>query len=344
MATIAHIGIDLAKYVIQVHGIDANGKVLLKKMVKRSELIKTIMNIEPCVIGMEACGGAHYWARRFSEFGHEVKLMAAQFVAPYRKNQKNDANDAEAICEALTRPSMRFVPKKSVDQQVVLSLHRTRALLVGQRTAIVNHMRGLLLEFGIAISRGIQKARNQLPGILEDGDNELPDIVRELIAHNVQHLKLLDARIGDLDKQLDHLAKQSELSQRILKIEGIGPLCATAMIASIGDAKLFNNGRQLAAWLGLTPKQYSSGGKTRLGRITKGGNRYLRTLLIQGAKSALFQCARKKDQKSHWAMQIRERRNHNIAVVALAAKNARTIWALLAKNREYQHDYQPMAA
>jgi len=294
------------------------------------------MQVEPCLIGMEACAGAHSWARELSKQGHDVRLIAGQFVRPYRKSGKNDKNDAEAICEAVGRPNMRFVPVKSVDQQAVLALHRVRQLRVAERTATVNQLRGLLGEYGVVVSQGISRLRKALPGVLEDADNGLPDMLREVFAELGARIVELDRQIDCYDQRIQEQAAQNRSAQRLMKMEGIGVLTASAIVATVGDGKCFRNGRQFAAWLGLTPRQHSSGGKTRLGRISKRGDVYLRTLLIHGARSALQQTARRSDPKSRWAETLKERSGNNIAACAFAAKNARIIWAVLARDQEYR--------
>lgn len=333
---ITRVGIDLAKRVFQVHGVDANGKTRVSRKLARAEMRPFFAQLTPCVIGMEACGSAHYWARELGRLGHTVRLMAAQFVKPYRKSGKNDAHDAEAICEAVGRPTMRFVSVKSEEQQAVLMLHRVRTLVVAQRTAQVNQIRGLLGEFGIIVPIGIRRLRALMPQILEDAENGLPVLARQVLAGLLEELRHLDAQIEAFDHQLAALAKQSEPAQRLMALEGIGPVTATAIVASVGDARVFQNGRQFAAWLGLTPRQYSSGGSIRLGRITKRGDRYLRTLLVHGARALLRFAARRTDTKSRWACAIKDRRHVNVAAVALAAKHARIIWVMLARGVEYR--------
>ena len=332
---ITTIGIDLAKTVFQIHGVDERGKVLLRKAVKRADLVKVLSALPPCLVGMEACGGAHYWARRLIEMGHTVKLMAPQFVKPYVKTNKNDARDAEAICEAVTRPTMRFVPVKDVEQQTVLALHRARQGFVVERTAQANQMRGLLYELGIVIPKGIRYIDKQLPEILEDAENGLPQISRALFARLFEHFQQLGNQVKELESQIKAWHKQSAASERIEAIPGIGALTASALVASIGDAKTFKSGRQLAAWLGLVPRQDSSGGKEKLLGISKRGDVYLRTLLIHGARAVLFHRMRQVEHQDGWLMKLRARRNPNVAAVALANKNARVVWALLAHGREY---------
>jgi transposase len=332
---ITTIGIDLAKTVLQIHGVDDRGKVVLRKAVKRADLVKVLSTLPACLVGMEACGGAHYWARRLIEMGHTVKLMAPQFVKPYVKTNKNDARDAEAICEAVTRPNMRFVPVKDVEQQTVLALHRARQGFVVERTAQGNQMRGLLYELGIVIPKGIRYIDKQLPEILEDAENGLPEISRSLFARLFEHFQQLGNQVKELESQIKAWHKQSAASERIEAIPGIGALTASALVASIGDAKTFKSGRQLAAWLGLVPRQDSSGGKEKLLGISKRGDVYLRTLLIHGARAVLFHRMRQAEHQDGWLMKLRARRNPNVAAVALANKNARVVWALLAHGREY---------
>ena len=342
---ITTIGIDLAKNVFQVHGVDGSGKVVLRKALKRSELMRYFANLVPCLIGMEACGGAHFWARKLGEFGHTIKLMAPQFVKPYVKTNKNDARDAEAICEAVARPNMRFVPIKNVEQQALLGLHRARQGFVAARTAQSNQLRGLLSEFGIVIPKGIRNLEPKIPEILENAENGLPGTSRELFSRLFGHFRDLDCQVVELEGQIRAWHRQSAASRRLEAVPGIGPLTASALVASVGDASSFKNGRQLAAWLGLVPRQNSSGGKEQLLGISKRGDTYLRTLLIHGARAVLMNLKRHTDQAEGWLARLAARRNPNIAVVALANKNARIVWALLAHERDYQIGYaaQPVA-
>lgn len=336
MKKITRIGLDLAKNVFQIHAVDEQGNVVFNRTLKRSKLLEFFASCESCLIGMEACSGAHHWARELTTLGHEVRLMAAQFVTPYRKNGKNDRNDAEAICEAVSRPTMRFVPVKTKEQQAILCVHRSRSLLIAERTALINHLRGLLAEFGIVLAQGALRVKQEMPWILEDADNGLPDLTREVLSDNYSRLRQLDERITEYDRRVAQIAKQSSQARRIMQIEGIGPITATAVVATVGDAKAFDNGRQFAAWLGLTPRQRSSGGKCRLGGISKRGDVYLRTLLIHGSRSILLHTANRQDAKSRWVEALKARRNQNIAAVALAAKNARIIWAMLAKDENHR--------
>jgi transposase len=333
---ITTIGLDLAKSVFTMHGVDEHGNAVLRKTVRRAKLLELFAQLPVCVVGMEACSGAQYWARELRKLGHDPRIMAAEFVEPYRQGGKNDANDAAAICEAVSRPKMRFVAVKSVEQQAVLAVHRLRQGLVGERTALGNRLRGLLAEYGVVVGLGLDRLRRALPEILEDGANAIPGIAREVFADAAQHLRELDGRIAAYDCRIMALAKASESVQRLMKIEGLGPVTATALVASVGDAKVFHNGRQFAAWLGLTPRQHSTGGKQRLGAMTKHGDVYLRTLLIHGARAVLRVTPNRSDAKSRWAESLRRRRPDNVAAVALAAKHARITWALLARGKDYE--------
>jgi transposase len=332
------IGMDLAKNVFQVHGSDARGKPVLKKQLKRAQVLPFFANLTPSLIGMEACGSAHYWARKLQAMGHTVKLIAPQYVKPFVKRNKSDAADAEAICEAVTRPNMPTVPIKNASQQAILSVHRARQGFVKARTAQANQIRGLLAEFGIAIPQGISHIAKRVPEIIEDGENDLPGSFRLLIQRLVDHLKVLDRQVGELELEIQIWHRENEACQKLAKIPGIGPMTASALVASIGDARNFKNGRQLAAWLGIVPKQHSTGGKPTLLGISKRGDTYLRTLLIHGAR-AVIRAAERKASSDSWLGKLLARRNKNVAAVALANKNARTIWALLAHDREYEAHY-----
>ena len=336
---ITTVGIDLAKQVFQVHGVDERGKAVLKKQLKRDQMLPFFANFQCCLIGMEACGSAHFWARKLEALGHTVKLMAPQFVKPYVKTNKNDAADAEAICEAVSRPTMRFVPIKTAEQQAILALHRARQGFVKARTAQANQIRGLLAEYGLAIPQGISHIAKRLPEILEDGENGLPGIFRQLIDRLGMHLKELDRQVDELEAQIHIWHRESTASRKLAAIPGIGPITASAMVASVGNAKNFENGRQLAAWLGLVPRQHSSGGKQTLLGISKRGDSYLRTLLIHGARAVIRVSEHKTNQGRGWLADVIGRRNKNVAAVALANKNARTIWALLAYERNYESNY-----
>jgi transposase len=336
---ITTVGLDLAKSVFQVHGVDARGKPALKKQLRRDQVAAYFVNLPPCLVGMEACGSAHYWARKLQNLGHTVKLMAPQFVKPYVKTNKNDAADAEAICEAVARPNMRFVPMKDVEQQAVLSLHRVRQGFVKSRTAQANQIRGLLAEFGLIIPKGIAHIAKRVPELIEEGANELPGSFRQLMQRLMDHLKELDRQVDELEDQIRAWHRSSELSCKLEKIPGIGPITASAVVATVGDAKCFENARQMSAWMGLVPRQSSTGGKTTLLGISKRGDTYLRTLLIHGARSVVRTAERRRSPED-WLNRLQQRRTHNICAVALANKNARTAWALLARDREFRPDYE----
>jgi transposase len=341
---ITTVGMDLAKNVMQVHGVDERGKAVIRKQLRRNQVLPFFANIPPCLIGIEACGSAHHWARKLEKLGHTVKLMAPQFVKPYVKTNKNDIADAEAICEAVSRPNMRFVPIKNGEQQAVLALHRARQGFVRARTAQANQIRGLLSEHGIVIPQGICHITKRLPGILEDGERDLPGLFRQLLQRLGEHLRELDRQVGELELQIQLWHRQHDASCKLAQIPGIGPITASALVASIGDAKSFANGRQLAAWLGLVPRQHSSGGKSTLLGISKRGDAYLRTLLVHGARSVIRVAQSKVGYAQGWLARLTGRRHPNIAAVALANKNARIVWALLNHERNYQSDYRPSAA
>lgn len=265
------IGFAIAKSSFQVHGVDAHGKVVVRKQLSRSKVLPYFAQLSPCLVGLEACGGAHYWARELQKLGHEVRLMAAAMIKPYRTNQKNDQNDAEAICEAVSRPRTRFVPVKSEAQQAVLTVHRARELLVTDRTALANQIRGLLMEDGVVIAQGIQGLRRELPERLAAAET-LPALVREVVGELRERLLGWDRQITDYDHRIEQLATQNDAAKRLMQVEGVGPMTATAIVATVGEGQALQHGRQFAAWLGLVPKQHSTGGKTVLGRITKQGN------------------------------------------------------------------------
>ena len=338
---IKRVGIDLAKQVFQVHGVDGHDKVVLRKQLKRSQVLSFFVTLPPCLIGMEACGGAHYWAREVQKMGHTVKLMAPQFVKPYVKSNKNDANDAEAICEAVGRPTMRFVSIKTIAQQDLQAIHRIRTELVRQRTAKANQIRGLLSEYGLVVGRQVATLRRSLPELLEDVGNGLSFDFRALLEDLRQDLLRLDKRVAEMDKKVLGLANSHPAAKRLQCIPGIGPVIATALLCSVGDGKQFKRGRDMAAWLGLTPRQHSSGGKDRLLGMSKRGDTYLRTLLIQGAKSALKVVGKKTDPRSLWLKSLCCRRHKNVAAVALGNKNARIAWALLSKETDYLPEGKP---
>jgi transposase len=333
---IVTVGIDLAKSVFAVHGVDATGKpALVRPSVARGRLLELMASLPPCLVGMEACSGAHHWARLFQAHGHTVKLMAPKFVAPYRlsgKKGKNDAADAAAICEAVTRPSMRFVPPKSLQQQSQLLVHRARQGFVQQRTATINRIRGLLSEFGVVLPLKAATVRREAMHQLED----LPGWANTVVGDLLSEVGRLDERIAQYDRHIAQIAQQSTPAKQLMQLPGIGATTATAVVAMIGRGQEFKCGRQLAAWLGLVPGQYSSGGKQRLGRITKAGDPYLRMLLILGARSVLQSAKGRADPISRWAMQLQQRAGYWKAVVAIAAKNARMCWAVLAKGEGFK--------
>lgn len=326
---IVTVGVDLAKNVFAVHGVDASGKpVLVRPSVPRGKLLELVASLPPCLIGMEACSGAHHWARQFARFGHTVRLMAPKFVVPYRlsgKRGKNDAADAQAICEAVARPNMRFVPVKSIEQQTQLMVHRVRQGFVAQRTATLNRIRGLLAELGIVLPLKAATVRREALRQLED----LPGLANTVIGDLLSEVSRLDERIAQYDRHIQQMAKASEPARQLMQLTGVAETTATALVATIGRGQEFKCGRQLSAWLGLVPGQYSSGGKQRLGRITKAGDPYLRMLLILGARSVLQTAKDKSDPVSRWAVQLAARVGYWKAIVAIAAKNARMCWAVL---------------
>lgn len=332
---IKRIGIDLAKQVFQVHGVDDEERIVLKRQLRRQQMLAFFGKLEPCLIAMEACAGAHYWARELMKLGHTVRLMAPQHVKPYVTGNKNDANDAAAICEAVSRRSMRFVSVKSVEQQDMQAQHRVRTLLVRQRTAKANEIRGLLSEYGIVVGQGIERLRRALALLVQSPEHGLSDALRIVLMGLQEDLIYLDDRVGQLDERIERLAKEDAMTRRLQQIPGIGPITATALVASVGDARQFRRARDMAAWLGLVPRQHSSAGKQVLLGISKRGDTYLRTLLIHGARSVARVAARKNDARGRWIDAISKRRNANIATVALANKNARIAWALMSRHTDY---------
>jgi len=332
---ILYVGIDLAKSVFAVHGVNEAGKAeLVRPSVARAKLLELIAGLPPCVIGMEACSGAHHWARLFTAHGHTVRLMAPKFVAPYRlsgRRGKNDAADAAAICEAVQRPNMRFVPAKSIEQQTRLMVHRARQGFVEQRTATINRIRGLLSELGIVLPLKAGTVRREAAARLE----ELPGQANLVVGDLLSEVHRLDERIEHYDRQIAEQPRQDERARQLMRLTGVGATTATALVAMIGNGHDFKNGRQLSAWLGLVPGQYSSGGKTRLGRITKTGDAYLRSLLVLGARALLNAAHSKTDSVSRWAVALQERAGYWKAVVAIAAKNARMAWAVLSRGERF---------
>jgi transposase len=332
---ITTLGIDIAKNVFQLHGVNKEGTIVLTKKLSRNKLPEFITQLSPCLIGMEECGGANYWGRKFRAMGHDVRLISPQFVKPYVKSNKNDAVDAEAICEAVARPNMRYVAIKNIEQQDIQSTHRIRARFVRERTALANQIRGLLAEYGIVIAQGISHIRKELSFVLEDAENELSILSRRLFNNLYEQLQDLDKEVQQYDVQIQQYCQTNEVCKRLLKLQGVGVLIASAIVASIGDATIFKNGREMAAFIGLVPKQYSSGGKQKLLGISKRGDRYLRCLLIHGARSVLFRSKNLPKKQAEWLNSLVERRGRNRATVALANKNVRIIWALMAKNEQF---------
>lgn len=332
------LGIDLGKNSFHLWGVGEAEEVALRRKLKRGRLLKELAKLPPCLVGMEACGGAHHWAREIRKLGHEVRLMAPQFVKPYVKGNKNDFNDAEGICEAVGRANMRFVGIKSIEQQDLLAVHRIRQGMVKARTAQVNQIRGLLAEYGIVVAKGVGQVRRALPRILEDGENRLSDLFRTLLAELYEHLQKLYERIKGYDRQVNTLFNSQEACRRTEAVEGVGPLGATAVVATFGDGRQFNNARQFSAALGLVPGQNTTGDKPRLLGISKRGDRYIRTLLVHGARSVVSVVLRqdKDDARSRWIKRIAKERGINRAAVALANKNARIIWALLSRGDTYR--------
>lgn len=331
-----YLGVDIAKEVFQLCGMSRGGSVVFTKRLQRKQLLSFIANLPSCIIGIEACGGAYYWHRQFEALGHKAKIISPQFVKPFVKGQKNDGNDAEAIAIALQQPTMRFVPPRSEEQQDMQSLHRARQRLVNNRTATVCQIRGLLLERGIPIGASIGRLRRAVPEILEDATNGLSSSFRAAISELYEFIRTLDESIHYFDRQIDLVFRQSPACQRIAKIPGVGAKTATAVVAAAGDGSEFKNGRHFAAWLGLVPRQYSSGDKHVLMGITKRGDRHLRTLLVHGGRAVVRTAKKKTDAYSRWVNDLCERRGHNKAIVAVANKNARIVWAVLSSGEPYR--------
>jgi len=336
MNNLTTIGIDLAKTNFSLVGMDKHGNILFRKQLTRNKLLAFIAQCPPCLIGMEACSGAHYWGREFKKYGHKIGILAAKFVEPFRKGGKNDNNDAEAICEAVRRPNIWFVPVKTADQQAVLCIHRARQGLIKERTASINQLRGLLSEFGIVIAKGRHPAQLAIPGILEDAENGLPLMARQIIRDIWLRIKQVNDSIHAYDKELANLVKHNPIAKRLMTIPGVGEQVATGIVASVPDPRLFKNSRNFAAWLGLVPRQYTTGGNIRLGRITKRGDKYLRMCLVHGARAVVAKLRDKTDKVSCWVRDLIERRGYLRAVVALAARNARLIWTLMIKQEDYK--------
>jgi transposase len=333
---ITRIALDLAKNVIQVHAVDRAGKPVLRKPFKRAHLLPFFRDLPPCEIGMEACASAHDWGRKLQALGHQVQLLPPQYVKPFVLGQKNDANDAAAICAAMARPEIPRVPVKTVAQQDRQALHRVRQLRMKHRTALINQIRGLLAEYGIAIAQGPGKLRREIPELLEDADNGLSFEFRELLSDLYEELRLLQASIDTLTERIERQVRLNVDGRRLLEVPGVGPITASALLATVGNARQFRNGRQMAAFLGLVPRQHSSGGKTWLLGIHKGGDSYLRGLLVHGARSVLRTAADKPNDRSRWLMNLATRRHRNIAIVAQANKTARIAWAILTTEQRYR--------
>lgn len=329
------VGIDIAKNIFQVYGINSQGRCIIQKRLTRNKLSEFMVTLPPCLVGIEACGGSHYWARKFNSFGHDVKLMNPSYVKPYVKTNKNDLNDAEAICEAVTRPNMRFVVPKSIEQQDIQALHRVRQRIIEERTSLVNQMRGLLLEYGLVIPQGISQIRKKFLEVIEDNSHLTPR-TQKLFKELYEHLKEADNKVRSYDQSLLTLCRENEICHKLIQVPGVGTLTATALIASVGDAKIFKKGRQMSAWLGLVPRQSSSGGKQVLLGISKRGDRYLRSLLIHGARAVVKHASHKLDSLSAWIRSLKDRRGFNKACVALANKNARILWAIMTQGFYYQ--------
>jgi len=336
MKTVTTIGLDIAKSVFQVHGIDAAGKVVIRKQLKRSRVLPFFMKLPPCLVGIEACASSHHWARQLTALGHEVKLMPPAYVKPYVKRQKNDAADAEAICEAVQRPSMRFVPIKSPEQQAGLALHRTRHLLIRQLTATTNSIRAHLAELGIVAPVGRRGVDALIALVRSDEDGRIPSLMRACLMTLSLQAQALKEQIRILDRRLLDWHRSSELSKRLDAIPGVGPALATALVASVADPKAFRCGRDFAAWIGLVPKQNSSGGRERLGNITKAGDRYIRSLFCAGALAVIRFVKIHGAKHRPWLTSLMDRRPIKVAAMALANKLARMAWALMAKGESYK--------
>lgn len=336
MTDVTLLGIDIAKNVFQLHGVDEKGIPILKCKLTRCKLITTITKLPKCTIAMEACSGANHWYRKFSKMGHTVKLISPQFVKPFVKTNKNDRNDSEAIVEAASRPTMRFVSPKTIEQEDIQAIHRIRSRLIHEKTALANQIRGVLAEYGIIIPKGVHNIRKLLPEILEDAENDLSHVGRQIFADLYEEMVEKEKKVKIYERKIENIFKTNEACQKIAKIEGVGPIIATAIVATMGDPKVFKNGRHFAAFLGLVPRQHSSGNKERLLGISKRGDSYLRSLLVHGGRAVVFRAGKKDDRRSIWLKELKERRGSNRAAVAVANKNARIIWAVLAKNEEYR--------
>ena len=330
------IGLDIAKNVFQVHGVDQHGKVVLRKRLARGKVLALFANLPRCVVGLEACGGAHYWARELAKLGHEVRLMPPQYVRPYVKTNKHDAADAEACCEAVQRPGMRFVPVKNAQQQALLMLHRIRDRLIAERTGTINAIRGHMAEFGMVAAQRDVGLKTLIAIIADDDDVRLPAMARALLVLQLDHLRQIEARIAALDGRLVRQAREDDACRRLTEAPGIGPVIATAMVATVGNARLFSSGRSFAAWLGLTPRQHATGGKERLLGISKRGDGYLRRQLMHGARSLVRLAQGREGHPWTWINALLARRPFNVVVAAVANKLARMIWAMLSRGEAYR--------
>lgn len=341
MEQVATIGLDIAKSVFQIHGVSANGDVVVRRRLRRAGLAAFFAALPPCLVGLEACATSHHWARVLSDLGHDVRLMPAAYVKPYVKRQKNDMTDAEAICEAVTRPTMRFVPVKSAEQQSVLSLHRARDLLVRQRTSLINALRAHLAEYGIAVAQGVA-GRKLLATLVEDEEFDLiPPLARTALLPLVDQIRALETAAGDLEVAIRAWHRSNPTSRRLATIPGIGPITASALAASIADPSVFRSGRHLAAWLGLTPRENSTGGKQRLGHISKQGDPYLRRLLVVGATAVLRFTGSDRSPSSPlliWAAQLKARKPYKVVALSLANKLARIAWAVMVSDDVFRRE------
>jgi transposase len=336
MQAITTIGLDIAKSVFQVHGIDAAGNVIIRRQLKRRYVLPFFQKLPSCLVGIEACASSHYWSRELQALGHTVRLMPPAYVKPYVKRQKNDAADAEAICEAVTRANMRFVTTKTPEQQSCLMLHRTRHLFIRQQTAVINAIRAHLAEFGIVAPVGRSGVEQLLDVVADCSDNRLPEVARACIAALGAHLRMLKAQILEFDRLIMAWHRSNETSKRLDDIPGVGPALATALVASVADPKAFRSGRDFSAWIGLVPKQRSSGGKDKLGSISKQGDRYLRSLFTAGALAVIRYAKIHGTQHRPWLTALLARRPTKVAAIALANKIARMVWAVMAKGERYK--------
>lgn len=336
---ITTVGLDIAKSVFHFYGVNQAGKLVKKRVLKRGQVLDAFRQLEACRVVMESCGSANHWAREIQKIGHEVMLIAPQYVVPYRRKNKNDFNDAEAIAEASQRANMTFVPIKSIEQQDIQMLLRIRSRIIGNQVKLANQIRGLLAEYGLTTGMGKAALRRHLPEVLEDTENSLTHLSRQLIAELQEELLELDRKVAEYDKKIALSIKNIDICERIQTIVGVGPITAAAVYSAIGNGQNFKNGRHFAAWCGLVPRQHSTGGKTVLGGISKRGNTYLRTLLVHGARTTLKYTEKKDDKLSLWAEKLKKEKSYNKACVALANKLARIVWAVITSEKEYELHY-----